>query len=86
MPGEVVSGIQASKSINFQKGAALLCVCIAGRLCIYRRTDVSVNASYCGMILLLRQLVSAGFCTKREAVRIANRLAVQTGVDMTISL
>ena len=32
MPGEVVSGIQASKSIKFQKGAALLCVCIAGRL------------------------------------------------------
>ena len=86
MPGEVVSGIQASKSIKFQKGAALLCVCIAGRLCAYRRTNMSVNASYCGMILLLRRLVAAGFCTKKEAVRIANRLAGQIGVDMAISL
>lgn len=47
---------------------------------------MSVNASYCGMILLLRQLASAGFCTKREAVRIANRIAGQIGVDMAIFL
>lgn len=47
---------------------------------------MSVNASYCGMILLLRQLVAEGYCTKKEAKRIADRIAGKTGADVLISL
>ncbi len=47
---------------------------------------MSKNVDYCCMILMLRQLVAAGYCKKKEAVRIAARLARQTGADVLISL
>lgn len=43
------------------------------------------NVNYCGIVLLLRQLVAAGCCTKKEAARIADRIAKQTGAVISDS-
>ena len=42
---------------------------------------MSVNANYCGTVILLRQLVKEGYCIKNEATRIAALIARQTGVN-----
>ena len=47
---------------------------------------MSVNANYCGAILLLRQLVEAGHCTEKEAIRIAVRIARQTGAGINLPI
>ena len=39
---------------------------------------MSKIADYCGVVLLLRQLVEAGHCTSKEAARIAARIARQS--------
>ena len=46
---------------------------------------MNTNVNYCGVIILLRQLVASGYCTKKEAGRIAARIAKQTGVDIILS-
>lgn len=38
------------------------------------------------VIILLRQLVAAGHCTKKEANRIAARIAKKTGADLILSM
>ena len=47
---------------------------------------MSVNANYCSTILLLRQLVKAGCCTQKEAVRVAMRIARQIGADINLPI
>ncbi len=44
------------------------------------------NVDYCGILILLRQLVAAGAFTYTEAKRIAARIAQRTGADVLISL
>lgn len=46
----------------------------------------NANVDYCGIIILLRQLVQCGKCTEKEAKRIAAHIAVQYAVDVIISL
>lgn len=46
----------------------------------------NANVDYCGIIILLRQLVQCDKCTEKEARRIAARIAVQYAVDVIISL
>ena len=84
--GEVVSGIQAICSIKFQKGAALAVseMDAAGRL--FKENPMNANVNYCSVIILLRQLVAAGHCTKKEANRIAARIARKTGADLILSI
>ena len=88
VPGEVVSGIQAIiVIIKFQKEPP----------CRFAKADqqggfyileitMSVNANYCGTVLLLRQLVRDGYCTKNEATRIAALIARQTGVNIKLPI
>jgi len=47
---------------------------------------MSKNADYCGVIFLLRQLVEAGHCTKKEATRIAALIARQTGSEVILPI
>ena len=47
---------------------------------------MSVNANYCGTVLLLRQLVRDVYCTKNEATRIAALIARQTGVNIKLPI
>lgn len=47
---------------------------------------MSVNANYCGTVILLRQLVKEGYCTKNEATRIAALIARQTGVNIKLPI
>lgn len=47
---------------------------------------MNANVDYCGVIILLRQLVEAGLCTITEANRIAVRIASQTGANVILSL
>ena len=47
---------------------------------------MSRYANYYGVIHMLRQLVEAGHCTKKEATRIAARIAGQTGVDINLPI
>ena len=87
VPGEVVSGIQASNLlIKFQKEPPCrFAKAPAGRFDILEIT-MSVNANYCGTVLLLRQLVRDGYCTKNEATRIAALIARQTGVNIKLPI
>lgn len=43
---------------------------------------MNANVNYCSVIILLRQLVAAGHCTKKEA----NRIAKKTGADLILSI
>ena len=43
---------------------------------------MNANVNYCGVIILLRKLVGSGHCTKKEANRIAARIAKQTGLTL----
>ena len=47
---------------------------------------MSVIANYCGIVILLRQLVKEGYCTNKEATRIAALIARQTGVDIKLPI
>ena len=47
---------------------------------------MNANINYCGVIILLRKLVTSGHCTKKEANRIAARIVKQTGADIILSL
>ena len=47
---------------------------------------MNANVNYCSVIILLRQLVAAGHCTKREANRIAARIAKKTDADLFFSI
>ena len=47
---------------------------------------MSTNVDYCGVIFLLKQLVDAGYCTTKEANRIASRIGEQTGAGIILSL
>ncbi|HIR31634.1 MAG TPA: hypothetical protein IAB83_06520 [Candidatus Faecousia faecavium] len=47
---------------------------------------MSPNVNYCGIVLLLRQLVASGCCTKKDAIKIADRIAKKTGADIIFSL
>ena len=87
VPGEVVSGIQASNLlIKFQKEPPCrLRKQRQGGFCILE-IIMSVNANYCGTVLLLRQLVRDGYCTKNEATRIAALIARQTGVNIKLPI
>ena len=47
---------------------------------------MNANVNYCSVIILLRQLAAAGYCTKKEANRIAARIARKTGADLILSI
>lgn len=47
---------------------------------------MNANVNFCGVIIMLRKLVAAGHCTKKEANRIAVRIAKQTGADIILSV
>ena len=47
---------------------------------------MSVIANYCGTVILLRQLVKGGYCTRNEATRVAALIARQTGVDIKLPI
>lgn len=47
---------------------------------------MNANVDYCGVVNLLRSLVATGYCTIKEANRIAVRIAGQTGADVILSL
>ena len=47
---------------------------------------MNANINYCGVIILLRKMVASGHCTKKEANRIAARIAKQTGADIILSI
>lgn len=78
-------GIQAICSIKFQKEATLLYHIGYGRAA-FKENFMNANVNYCSVIILLRQLVAAGHCTKKEANRIAARIAKKTGADLILSM
>ena len=87
MPGEVVSGIQATKSNQISEGTVLPFLRKHRQGGFYiLEIIMSVNANYCGTVLLLRQLVRDGYCTKNEATRIAALIARQTGVNIKLPI
>ena len=47
---------------------------------------MSAIANYCSTVILLRQLVKGGYCTNKEATRIAALIARQTGVDIKLPI
>ena len=47
---------------------------------------MNTKVNYCSVIILLRKLVASGHCTKKEASRIAARIAKQTGADIILSI
>ncbi len=46
----------------------------------------SKEIDYCGIIILLRQLVQAGKCSHAEAKNIAQRIAAQSGTALIFPL
>ena len=51
-----------------------------------KENKMNVNVNYCGVVILLHKLVASGYCTKKEAGRIAARIAKQTGADIILSI
>ncbi len=47
---------------------------------------MSEYATYCSVVLLLRQLIQKGLCTQGEAKRIAARYAKESNIEANISL
>jgi len=47
-------------------------------------TEPNANVDYCGIVNLLRALISNGIITKKEARRIAARIAVKNHVDVIL--
>ncbi len=46
----------------------------------------SKEIDYCGIIILLRQLVQSGKCSHTEAKNIAHRIAAQSGTTLIFPL
>ena len=80
-------GIQAIKKLsNFRRNRpGVLRKHRQGGFSIQEIT-MSVIANYCGTVILLRQLVKEGYCTNKEATRIAALIARQTGVDIKLPI
>ena len=63
-----------------------------GGLCLFRRCSdgrpamKNANASYCGLMNLLRALQEADAVSKAEAQKVAARLKAETGADVIIVL
>ena len=87
LPGEVVSGIQAIKNTyQISEGSCPAAPLWMQQGGFFMGGYMNPNVNYCGIVLLLRQLVAAGCCTKKEAARIADRIAKKTGADIIFSL
>ena len=87
VPGEVVSGIQASNLlIKFQKKPPCRFAKASAGWFFIQEITMSANANYYSTVLLLRQLVKEGCCTKKEATRIAALIARQTGVNIKLPI
>ena len=85
LSGEVVSEYRQYVQSNFRREPPC-CIKMdaAGRL--FKEKLMNANVNYCSVIILLRQLVAAGHCTKKEANRIAARIAKKTGADLILSI
>ena len=46
----------------------------------------NADIDYCGIVQLLRHLVVNGICTRREAKKIAARIAAQMGANIFLPL
>lgn len=47
---------------------------------------MNTRIDYCGVITLLRVLLSSGTFTRQEIEKIARRVAAESGADLIISL
>ena len=47
---------------------------------------MNTRIDYCGMIVLLRTLLSSGTFSRQEIEKIARRVAAESGADLIISL
>ena len=47
---------------------------------------MNTRIDYCGVITLLRTLLSSGAFSRQEIERIARRVAAESGADLIISL
>ncbi len=47
---------------------------------------INKDVDYCGIIILLRQLIEAGHCTKAEGQKMAARIAVAYDVNIIFPL
>ena len=57
-----------------------------GRPFCKRSEHMNTRIDYCGVILLLRNLLSSGAFSRQEIERIARRVAAESGADLIISL
>ena len=69
--------------IEFERIRSSALAVFYGTLC--RRWPMS-NLDYCGIVILLRQLVKGGKLSEREATEIAAHIAYKTGVDIIFPL
>ena len=46
--------------------------------------EQNVDIDYCGIIILLRQLLQSGKCTEKEVRKIAARIAARNGVSIIV--
>ena len=44
------------------------------------------QADYCGIVIMLRQLVESGVLSRKEAGKVSARIAVQLGADIIFPL
>lgn len=49
-------------------------------------STANINIDYCGIVNLLRQLVKSGQFLESEIKKIAERIAVQNGVEIVLFL
>ena len=45
-------------------------------------TVQNADIDYCGMVILLRHLIQSGACTRKEAKKVALRLASQSSITV----
>ena len=57
-----------------------------GRPFCKRSEHMNTRIDYCGVILLLRNLLSSGAFSRQEIEKIARRVAAESGADLIISL
>ena len=57
-----------------------------GRLFCKRSNLMNTRIDYCGVIILLRNLLSSGAFSRQEIEKIARRVAAESGADLIISL
>lgn len=89
VPGEVVSNTGKHKQSNFRRGrSAHFCEsgCRAAFYIMENEMNGNAMVDFYGILNLLRQLIGKGHLSKREAERIAARIAKQTGVFLEFSL